>query len=212
MVSYFSFERAHTRSLKYLIHNISERSRIKKFEIFNLQYFTSQQTYFIQTQSVHITGQATFFFHSQWALERLVLTCAYLITGIQRVKRYILHPLTPMTAQPKTSGSTAFNRLGSTSILSTPVTSSPGMVGPRAYPVQPAHVLEVLFALAKVLNERGANFIGAMPSDEATQNPIIISEYHGTSSSHKDAEDAKAHRQSQHLQLEDDCLSLYPCH
>ena len=55
----------------------------------------------------------------------MVSTWAYPIIGTQKVKRYIPHPLTPMTAHPKTPGRTVLSKPRSTSILGNPETSSP---------------------------------------------------------------------------------------
>ena len=83
---------SHTKS-EIFNHNISDQPRILKSEIFNLKYFTSHQTYSIQLKQCTSPDNPPSFPHvNQWASERLVLTYAYLLTGTQRVKRYIPHP------------------------------------------------------------------------------------------------------------------------
>ena len=86
---------SHTKS-EIFNHNISDQPRISKSEIFNLKYFTSHQAYSIQLKQCTSPDNPPSFPHgSQWASERLVLTYAYLLTGTQRVKRYIPHPRIP---------------------------------------------------------------------------------------------------------------------
>ena len=112
--SFFRGGRAHTKESEIFSHNISAQARIKQSEIFNLQYFKSRRTYCIHNSlnAHHRTRHLLFPHGSQWASERLVLTCAYLITGIQKVKRYIPHQLNAHDRSPKNLRQHCFQKTG----------------------------------------------------------------------------------------------------
>ena len=105
--------------------NISDQSRIENLKG-SLEIFQISSNINIQIEQCTPTDRSSLFPHgSRWASDRMVLTWAYPIIGTQKVKRYIPHPLTPMTAHPKTPGRTVLSKPGSTSILGTLETSSP---------------------------------------------------------------------------------------